>query len=157
MNKLRLRQQRIQRPDLAYPKNLGDLPEDIQRERRSRQGFDPSAGLVLDWVNRYKTTNFGTIVGTTSRNILQNNGLRTYLLIQNKDAVSDLFLTFTTDASAFAGILIIPRGNYELIGGEAGGSFVPSDSVNLIGAAAGINVVVVEGTLMPHEMAIRRP
>lgn len=154
MNRLRQRQQRIQRPDLA---GFGDLPEDLQRERRGKQGFDPSTGLAVDWVNRYKTTNFGTLIGLASRNILQNNGLRTYLLVQNKDAVSDLFLTFTTDASAFAGILIIPRGNYELIGGEAGGSFVPSDSVNLIGAAAGMNVVIVEGTLMPYELATRRP
>jgi len=154
MDTLRRRQQRIQRPDLA---GLGDLPDDIQWERRARQGFDPSANLVLDWVNRYKTTNFGTIIGIASTTVLQNNGLRTYLLVQNKDAANDLFLTFTTDASSFAGILIVPRGNYELIGGEAGGSFVPSDSINLIGAAADMNVVIVEGTLMPHELATRRP
>lgn len=148
-----MRQQRIRRPDLA---GLGDLPEDIGRERRAKQGFDPSAGLALDWINRYKTTNFGTLIGLTSTTILQNNGLRTYLLVQNKSAVADLFLTFTTDASSFAGILIIPRGNYELVGGEAGGSFVPSDSINLIGAATGMNVVIVEGTLMPFEFATRR-
>ncbi len=148
-----MRQQRIRRPDLA---GLGDLPEDIARERRAKQGFDPSAGLALDWINRYKTTNFGTLIGLASTTILQNNGLRTYLLVQNKSAVADLFLTFTTDASFFAGILIIPRGNYELVGGEAGGSFVPSDSINLIGAAAGMNVVIVEGTLMPFEFATRR-
>lgn len=149
-----MRQQLIRRPDLA---GFGDLPEDIARERRAQQGFDPAASLALDWVNRYKTTNFGTLIGLASTTILQNNGLRTYLLVQNKDAVSDLFLTFTTDASSFAGILIIPRGNYELIGGEKGGSFVPSDSINLIGAAANMNVVIVEGTLMPFEMATRRP
>ena len=150
-----MRQQGIRRPDLAYG-HLGDLPEDIGRERRAKQGFDPQAGLALDWTNRYKTTNFGTVIGVASQTILQNNGLRTYLLVQNKDAASDLFLTFTTDASSFAGILIIPRGNYELVGGEAGGSFVPSDSVNLVGAAANMNVVVVEGTLMPFELATRR-
>lgn len=148
-----MRQQRIRRPDLA---GLSDLPEDLKRERRAGQGFDPSAGLALDWLNRYKTTNFGTLIGITSTTILQNNGLRTYLLIQNKDAAADLFLTFTTDASSFGGILIIPRGNYELIGGEKGGSFVPSDSVNLVGAAANMNVVVVEGTLLPFELATRR-
>lgn len=142
------------RSDLA---GVGSLPEDLMRYRRAGQPFDPSAGLGLDWINRYKTTNFGTIVGVTSTTILQNNALRTYLLIQNKDVASNLFLTFTTDASSFGGILIIPRGNYELIGGEAGGSFVPSDSVNLIGAAANMNVVVVEGTLMPYELATRRP
>lgn len=147
------RQQRIGRPDLA---GMGDLPADLGRERRGGQGFDPSAGLALEWVNRYKTTNFGTVTGAGSITILQNNGLRTYLLVQNKSAASDLFLTFTTDASPFSGILIIPRGNYELIGGEAGGSFCPSDSVNLIGAAAGMNVVIVEGTLMPYELASRR-
>lgn len=155
MNQLRRRQRLIQRPDLAHGP-LGDLPEDITRERRADQAFDPSAGLYLDWTNRYKTTNFRILIGTASQTVLQNNGLRTYLLIQNKDPVSDLFLTFTTDASLDAGILIIPRGNYELIGGEAGGAFVPSDSVNLIGAAADISVVVVAGTLMPMELAVRR-
>lgn len=155
MNTLRLRQQRIQRPDLAHSQ-IGDLPEDIARERRPGPVFDPSGGLALDWVNRYKTTNFGRIIGVTSVNVLQNNGLRTYLLVQNKDPATDLFLTYTTDASVFGGILIIPRGNYELIGGEKGGSFIPSDSVNLIASAAGVNVVIVEGTLMPHELATRR-
>lgn len=147
------RQQRIRYPHFA---GMGDLPEDIGRERQGKQGFDPAAGLAIDWINRYKTTNFGTLIQPASQTILQNNGLRTYLLIQNKDAAGDLFLTFTTDATPFGGILIIPRGNYELIGGEAGGAFCPSDSVNLIGSAVDMNIVVVEGTLLPYELSTRR-
>ena len=135
---------------------LGDLPADLGEERRAGQGFAPGAGLGLKWVNRYKTTNFGILIGLVGQTVLQNNPLRTYLLIQNKNAAADLFLTYTTDASDFGGVLIIPRGNYELVGGEMGGSFCPSDSINLIGAAANMNVVVVEGTLMPYELALGR-
>ena len=134
---------------------LGSLPEDLESYRRGGRMFDPSAGVAIDWINRYKVTNFGVQIGNVSQTVLQDNALRTYLLIQNQSPATDLFLSFTTDANPTIGsIIIIPRGNYELIGGEAGGSFVPKASVNLISTAL-INVVVVEGTLEPYELATR--
>lgn len=139
-----------------YPRNqLGDLPESLGRERRGGQMIDPMAGVALDWINRYKITNFGILVGLASITVLNENALRCYLIVQNKDPASDLFLTFGNEANAFDGFTIIPRGNYELIGGEAGGAFIPKASVNLLGAAANMNVVVAEGTLEPYELATR--
>jgi hypothetical protein len=130
---------------------LGDLPESLTRERRGGKVFDPTSGLALDWVNRYKTSNFGFIVGAAGAQLLQGNKLRTYLLVQNKDAATDLFLSFGTEANAFNGIIVIPRGNYEIIGGEDGGAHIPQESVNAF-ATANVNIVVVEGTLSPYEM-----
>jgi hypothetical protein len=130
---------------------LGDLPESLTRERRGGRVLDPTSGLALDWVNRYKTSNFGFIVGAAGAQLLQGNKLRTYLLVQNKDAATDLFLSFGTEANAFNGIIVIPRGNYEIIGGEDGGAHIPQESVNAF-ATANVNIVVVEGTLSPYEM-----
>jgi len=134
-----------------FRNQLGDLPESLGRERRGGRVFDPTSGLALDWVNRYKTSNFGFIVGPGGAQLLQGNKLRTYLLVQNKDAATDLILSFGSEANLFNGIIIIPRGNYELIGGEGGGAFCPPDSVNAF-ATADVNIVVVEGTLSPYEM-----
>lgn len=140
--------------DNRQRQNLEGLPEDLQRERRAGRVFDPRSGVALDWVNRYKTVNFGVVIGIANSTVLQDNHLRTYLLIQNQHPLSDLFLSFTTEAGAFGSVIIIPRGNYELIGGEAGGSYVPSGSVNLLGAVAAMSVTVVEGTLSPYEISI---
>ncbi len=136
---------------------LGSLPEDLMAYRRSRGLFDPSSGLALDWINRYKFTNFGVIVQVASQTVLQDNPLRTYLLVQNQNAAADLQLSFGTDAAAsgLGSVIIIPRGNYELIGGEAGGSAVPKASVNVRGTVANQQICVVEGTLEPYELATR--
>lgn len=101
------------------------------------------------WINNYTTANYPFIVGTAAQQILPANPLRSYLLIQNKDGASDLFVNFGQKATAFNGLIIIPRGNYELIGGATGGSFVPSDSVWLLGDAANMEGVVIEGVLPP--------
>ena len=130
---------------------LGDLPETLGYERRGGQMFDPSAGLKLDWSNRYKTLQFGFQAGPASAAVLQGNFLRTYLMIQNKDAAVDLFVAFGTEASAFNGGLIIPLGNAELIGGEMGGCFCPPETVNVF-AASTINSLIIEGSLVPEEV-----
>lgn len=128
---------------------LGDLPESIGYERRAGRVFDPSAGLALDWSNRYQTLQFGLTVNG-SQVALQGNGLRTYLYVGNKSAATDLFIAFDTEANAFDGALILPRGFAELIGGEQGGAFCPKSTVNLFSTAA-VNAVIIEGTLQPHE------
>jgi len=129
---------------------LGELPETLYRERQPGMPHNPASNVALDWTNPYKTTNFSLQIGTTPRNLLQDNPLRTYLLIQNLSAAADVFIAFTTDVILNAGILIVPRGNYEFIGGEQGGSFCPKASVNIVASAANVRVAVVEGTIEPY-------
>lgn len=125
---------------------VGDLPYDRQPVGPIN---DPGAGLIPDWTNNYTATNFPFIIGTNSEQIIPANPLRAYVLIQNKDAGSDMFVNFGVSATAFNGVIIIPRGNYELIGGANGGSFSPSDSIHVLGAAANMQGVIVEGVLPP--------
>ena len=128
------------------PPGLGDLP---YYGDRPGPEIDPGRGLMPAWINNFTTANYPFIVGTAAQQILPANPLRAYLLIQNKDGASDLFINFGQKPTAFNGLIIIPRGNYELIGGATGGSFVPSDSVWLLGDAANMEGVVIEGVLPP--------
>lgn len=125
---------------------LGELPRDYYKQGPVN---DPGAGLIPEWVNNYTASNFPFIIGTDSEIIIPANPMRTYVLIQNKDAVSDMFVNFGNNATTFNGVIIIPRGNYELIGGANGGPFCPSNSVHVLGAAAAMNGVIVEGVLPP--------
>jgi hypothetical protein len=81
--------------------------------------------------------------------IVPANPLRVYVLVQNKNAANDMFINFGSKATEYNGIIIIPRGNYELIGGAEGGAFCPVDSVHILGAAAGMDGVLVEGVFPP--------
>ena len=111
--------------------------------------MDPGAGLTPDWYNNYETANFPfTLAAGASQRILPANPLRAYLLVQNKDAATDMFIAFNTNANAYNGILIIPEGNYEFIGGERGGCFVPKGDIYCFSTAA-IDGVAVEGTMPP--------
>jgi len=127
-------------------RGLGDLPRD-----HSRTGplNDPGAGLIPDWVNNYKASNFPFVTGLISQQVIPANPLRCYVLVQNKNALNDMFINFGADATPFNGVIIIPRGNYEFVGGSNNGAFSPSDSINILGAIAGMNGVVVEGVLPP--------
>ena len=131
------------------PNTLGDLPFPLRRERRPGPKIDPGSGLIPEWINYYRASNFPFVIGIVSEPIIPANPLRAYVLIQNKNAASDMFVNFGNDATAFNGIIIIPRGNYEFIGGANGGSFSPSDSIHVLGAAAGMEGVIVEGVLPP--------
>lgn len=136
--------------------HLGDLPEPLGRERLPGKMIDPHAELALDWINRYKTQAFSVLTTAgVGQTVLQNNPLRCYLMVQNLDAATDLHINWNTDAIVGNSPLIIPRGNAEFIGGEAGGSFCPQDSVNIVSSLA-IRVAIIEGTLMPYELATRR-
>jgi len=137
---------------------LGGLPQDRQDPEPGGVHYPGDRGAVpgqpgrgprgaARWVNSYTSTNFPFIIGLESQQIVPANPLRTYLLIQNKDAGADMFINFGQKANAFNGVIIVPRGNYELIGGSAGGPFVPSDSIWLIGAVADMDGVLVEGVL----------
>lgn len=69
------------------------------------------------------------------------NANRRYLLIQNKDASGDIYVTTDgTAASTANGVKIAPGGSWELQG------YVPTGWINGIGSiASNANVVVVEG------------
>lgn len=127
-------------------RNLGDLPYYGDRPGPVN---DPGLGLIPAWINNYTTANYPFIVGLAAQQIIPANPLRAYLLIQNKNGASDMFINFGQKATAFNGVILIPRGNYELIGGSNGGSFVPSDSVWILGGAANMEGVLVEGVLPP--------
>jgi len=99
------------------------------------------------WLNKSTASNFPFRVGTTARQIVPANPLRVYLLVQNKDAGSDMFINFGQKADTFNGLVIIPRGNIELIGGAEGGAFCPMDSIWILGAAADLEGVLTEGVM----------
>lgn len=131
-------------------RTLSGLPEPLRRERDlNKRILDPGAGLVPDWINNYTSANYAFTIGIVSEQIVPANPLRCYLLIQNKSAISDMFINFGTKATPANGIIIIPRGNYELIGGAIGGSFCPGNSVWMLGAVAGLSGVLNEGVLPP--------
>lgn len=125
---------------------VGDLPYNRQPVGPIN---DPGAGLIPEWTNNYTATTFPFIIGTTSAQIIPANPLRAYVLIQNKDGASDMFVNFGVSATSFNGVIIIPRGNYEFVGGALGGPFSPSDSIHVLGAGANMEGVIVEGVLPP--------
>lgn len=123
--------------------------EDLPYQPPAGPVLNPGAGLVPDWINRYTMSSFPFVIGVTAEQVLPANPLRAYIIVQNKNAASDMFINFGVQASANNSLIIIPRGNYELIGGANGGSFVPSDSLWVLGAVAGMQGIALEGVLPP--------
>ena len=132
-----------------FLQGLGELPADKLRERAPGPVVDPGAGLIPEWINNYTATLFPFSLPTNDVTAIPANPLRCYLLIQNKDAAADLLVNFGNVANSFSGVIIIPRGNYELIGGAVGGSFCPSNSVHLLATVANQQAVIIEGVLPP--------
>lgn len=126
---------------IHYP---GEGGASAHRPGPSAMARPPRPGAA-GWSNPYTATNFPFVIGTESMQIVPANPLRTYLLIQNKDAGSDMFINFGQKANSFNGVIIVPRGNYEFVGGSQGGPFCPNDSVWVIGTAAVMQGVLVEG------------
>lgn len=126
-------------------RHLGDLPYDRDRQGRLNR---PSGGLIYEeWKNKFTASNYPFVIGVTSEIIVPANPRRAYVLVQNKSATDDMFINFGQKATTFNGVIIIPRGNYEFVGGSFGGAFCPADSVWLLGTVAGMNGVLVEGVL----------
>jgi len=125
---------------------LGELPP---QHYRAGPINDPGAGLIPEWINNATQTNFPFVIGLASEQIIPSNPLRTYVIIQNKDPASNMFVNFGNSATVFNGVLIIPLGNYELIGGANNGAHCPNDSIHILGAAAGMVGVISEGVLPP--------
>ena len=106
--------------------------------------LDPGRGHVADWVNRHTASLFPFTAGLTSFRVLPANPLRAYLLVQNLSA-SNMFLNFGQNATTTAGIRIIAGGNYEQIGGAPAGAFCSPQDIYILGAAAALPGIVVEG------------
>jgi hypothetical protein len=128
------------------PSQLGDI---YSRREYVGPENDPGAGLIPEWVNNYKASLYPFVASTTAQQVVPANPLRSYLLVQNKDGAADMFINFGQKPTTFNAVIIIPRGNYEFIGGANGGPFCPSDSVWILASAAAVNGVLVEGVLPP--------
>ena len=130
--------------NLRY-RTLGDLPYDRDQGGQLNR---PSGGLLYgEWANRYTASLYPFVTEATAQQIIPANARRAYLLVQNKDGASDMFINFGQKASVFASVIIIPGGNFEFVGGSFGGAFVPMDSVWVLGGAVSMNGVLVEGVL----------
>lgn len=115
---------------------MREVPNRPERWRELNPDLDKKN--VARYRNDTEFINFGFIIGTDSQQILQSNASRNYLLIQNKSA-SSIYLVFGGAASTFSGILIEAGGYYEPY-------IPPRTSVNIIGAAANLTIIAVEGT-----------
>lgn len=80
-------------------------------------------------------------VTNASAQLIGANTARRYLLIQNKDAGGDIFITLDGSTATEAGGVLVEAGaSYELAG------FVPTGQINAIGStASNPNVLVIEG------------
>lgn len=79
-------------------------------------------------------------VTNVSAVLLAANAARQYMLIQNKDAIGALYLSFGKAATAANGVRIIPGGYFELVGTQC------TQEIHAIGdIASNANVVTVEG------------
>jgi hypothetical protein len=77
-------------------------------------------------------------VGTSSLELLLVRPNRTYLLIQNKNSISSMYINFAGQADTVNGIEIPAGGVYESYR-------VPINAIYVIGAAVSLAGVVVEG------------
>ena len=115
-----------------------------QARRRTGRMLEPGKGHIADWTNRYTLSLFPFTIGISPERVLPANPMRTYLIIQNKSA-GIIFVNFGQNPTEFASIEIAAGGNYEIIGGAQGGSFVPPDDVYILGSAAALDGSIGEG------------
>jgi hypothetical protein len=135
---------------------LGELTETIGQERsiHGKRILNPGSMFVTDWVNRNTLSLFPFTIGLTARRILPANPLRTYLIMQNKAAIGNIFINFGQNPTAFASILIEPGGNIVFEGGATGGAFSPQDDIFVLGSLAGLDGVMGEGLWTPSAQEI---
>jgi hypothetical protein len=97
------------------------------------------------WINPYRGIVIPFSIGERSQQIISANARRCYVLIQNLDAGQDMWVNFGNEAVVGSSVLLIPRGNYELIGGARGGAFSPFNGVHVIGTVAKQRGIIVQG------------
>lgn len=99
------------------------------------------AGTLFKQGGGELTPRSGTITsGGTSQAVAVANPARKYFILQNQ-SVEDLYVNFDASATAAGdSIKLVPGGSW-----ESGPNFVPTDSVNVIGATTGSKFVAFEG------------
>lgn len=143
-------------PDTDYVpfEGLQELPDDTRREQsfEGKRILSPGEGFVTDWINRFTLSLFPFTIGLAAQRILPANPLRSYLIIQNKEAIGGnaIFVNFGQNPTVFSSIRIEAGGNYIFEGGARGGGFSPQDDVYILGSAAGLDGIAGEGLLMPE-------
>jgi hypothetical protein len=97
--------------------------------------------LFFSAVARANQTLYGpphtVTVNGTSTQYLPQNGLRTYLIIQNNGSVN-IIVKFGSVQTSTEGLVIVPGGNYEPI-------WAPANSVYIESASSSASVTIVEG------------
>lgn len=85
-------------------------------------------------------TNLQQTVTNTGGVLLAANVNRQYLLVQNKDAAGNLYLSFGVAATAANGVKVVPGGAFELVGTQT------TQAIYALGdVASNTNIVTVEG------------
>ncbi len=123
-------------------------PWDDESQLLSKTPVDP--GLKdTGWVNPYRATVYPFTPDTLqSAQVLGGNFRRAYLVIQNKGP-GNLFVNFGQAADALNSITLVPSQQWEVSGGQDGGSFIMRDSVYVLTDLAGTTGVILEGVAVP--------
>lgn len=118
---------------------LGELPPDNTRQTRIARPPLKNINAKGQWVNDVRFTQIGLVTTLLSAQYAPAAFGRRYLLIQNK-GTSGIYVAIdsTVASSFFNGIFIDAGGNYEPW-------VIPNGSINIIGVAANIPCVIVEG------------
>lgn len=137
---------------------LGEVPEDLMYERMMRPPIlspwlsDRGAGIVIGpglsappATNNYKSATYAFNATAVSQKVVPANPFRAYLLVQNNDAATAVFVNFGADAGLTTGVKIVAGGNFLFEGGGDGGVFVPSEDVYIVSAAGIVACIVMEG------------
>lgn len=141
------------------PHGLGELPDHLERRskppiigRGAWQGEDaPLQTPAPGSVSYYKSVLYPILASTSSEKALPANPYRAYFMLQNNCGTGDnIFVSFGTGASLTGSIKVIDGGNLIFEGGGVGGSFVPLEDVFIIGDAASLAGVIMEGMTVPE-------
>lgn len=99
----------------------------------SRKSFSNKDSLII-------TSSAHEVTSTQSKLVLQRNGRRRYLLVQNLSGDS-IYLNVGSPASATPqkGVVIFTNGNYEFT------PLTPEDSIHILGTLAAQTIVIFEG------------
>ena len=124
------------------PDTLGDLSQIFGRQTLSNDADlippgPPRAPSVIPPDRGLIFFNNGFIVGATAQKILNGNAARGYLLIQNNSG-GTMWVGFDSAPSQFTGLLLPGGSVYEAL-------YVPVSVIYILGSAAGLAGMVVEG------------
>lgn len=144
----------VRRTQAQKISQLGEI-EHREYYHQGRQILDPGGGIAGDYYNIDTSTIFPFTAGLVSIQIIPMNPLRVYLVVQNTSA-ANIFINFGQAATLTNALRLPAAAFYEQVGvgggrnvsgsiSNYGGSFITSDSLHIIGSAAGLSGVVIEG------------